>query len=147
MAILQCNNILKKFGGLHAVDNINFSTEKGEILGIIGPNGAGKTTLTNVISGTLPLTAGEVIFKEQQIGEMPAHEINRLGIARTFQTIRPLEQFAALENIMIGALFGNRLTQNKAREKAREICDFINFDNFEQHVDKLTVLELKKIEL
>ncbi len=146
-SVLKAEKITKEFGGLTAVDNITFSADKGEILGIIGPNGAGKTTVINVISGILPLTGGNITLKERQISDMPPHDRSRLGISRTFQTVRPLEKFTAMENIMVGALFGRELTKNKARERAESICDFLNLDRTDAHVDNLTVLELKKLEL
>lgn len=147
MPILETRNLVKRFGGLLATDNLDFSVEKGEILGIIGPNGAGKTTVINLIAGILPVTSGQIFFKDVEITELPAHERNRRGIARTFQNVRPLEDFSALENIMIGALFGQGTSLPEAREFAREICDLINLRNFDRHVDNLTVLDLKKIEI
>ncbi len=147
MPVLKVNNLLKKFGGLVAVNNLSFTAEKDEILGIIGPNGAGKTTVINVIAGTLPVSGGEVVFKDRQVTELPAYQRNQLGISRTFQTVRPLQDFTALENIMVGALFGKKLQLNEAREKALKICEYIELERHDLPIDKLTVLELKKIEL
>ncbi len=147
MTVLQAEKVTKKFGGLTAVDEVTFSTERGEILGIIGPNGAGKTTLINVISGTLPLTGGKVTFKDEDVSELSPHERSRRGISRTFQKVRPLEDFTALENIMVGALFSERLSQDEARKKARGICEYVGLENPDKAVDNLTVLELKKLEL
>ena len=147
MASLQTNNIIKQFGGLTAVNNLSFSVEKGEILGIIGPNGAGKTTVINLIAGTLPVTDGEIIFENENITKLPPHIRNQKGVARTFQTVRPLEDFTAIENIMVGSLFGQKKDLKKAREDAKEICDFLNFKNVNKPIDELTVLELKKIEI
>ena len=147
MPSLQTNNLIKQFGGLTAVDNLSFSVEKGEILGIIGPNGAGKTTVINLIAGTLPVTDGEIIFENENITKLPPHIRNQKGVARTFQTVRPLEDFTAIENIMVGSLFGQKKDLKKAREDAQEICDFLNFKNVNKPIDELTVLELKKIEI
>lgn len=147
MPTLKANNIVKRFGGLIAVNDLSFSVEKGEILGIIGPNGAGKTTVINLMAGTLEVNKGSIVFNDEDVTNNPAHIRNRKGISRTFQIVRPLEDFTAIENIMVGALFGNGDKLSKAREKAEEICEFLNIKNINKHVDELTVLELKKIEL
>lgn len=147
MAILETKNLEKRFGGLIAVNQLDFSAVKGEILGIIGPNGSGKTTVINLVAGVLPVTNGEMIFKGVDVTGLPAHERNQMGIARTFQNVRPLEDFTALENIMIGALFGKGLNLTDAREFSREICDWVNLKKVDSYLDNLTVLDLKKIEL
>jgi branched-chain amino acid transport system ATP-binding protein len=147
MPNLEAKNIVKKFGGLTAVNNLSFSVDKGEILGIIGPNGAGKTTVINLMAGTLPVNSGKILFKGENITQNTAHLRNQQGIARTFQTVRPLEDFTAIENIMIGALFGQDKKIDQAREIASDVCDILKLDNVNQSIDKLTVLELKKIEL
>ncbi len=147
MPTLKTENIVRKFGGLVAVDNLSFEVDKGEILGIIGPNGAGKTTVINLIAGTLGVNNGSILFNEEDITENPAHIRNRKGIARTFQIVRPLENFSAIENIMVGSLFGEGESLPEARKSAREICDFLKLDNVNKTIDELTVLELKKVEL
>lgn len=147
MPILQANNILRKFGGLVAVNDLSFSMEKGEILGIIGPNGAGKTTVINLMAGTLGVNKGTIEFKDEDITKNDAYIRNRKGIARTFQIVRPLENFTAIENIMVGALFGKGDKLNEARSSAQNICNLLNIKNVNKHVDELTVLELKKVEL
>ncbi|MFO7814879.1 MAG: ABC transporter ATP-binding protein [Halanaerobiales bacterium] len=147
MPTLKANNIVRRFGGLVAVDDISFEVDKGEILGIIGPNGAGKTTVINVLAGTLPLNKGSIIFNDQEVTNKNAYTRNQMGIARTFQIVRPLENFTALENIMVGALFGKGDKLGEARSTAREICDFLNFTEINKSIDELTVLELKKVEL
>lgn len=147
MLILETKNLYKRFGGLLANDNVNFSVYQGEILGIIGPNGAGKTTLINVIAGLMQVTSGQIIFKGEDVTLLQAHQRNRRGIARTFQNVRPLEDLTALENIMIGALFGQGKRLGDSREFAREICTLIHLKNFDRSVDNLTVLDLKKVEL
>lgn len=144
---LETRNLLKKFGGLVATNDLSFSIDKGEILGIIGPNGAGKTTVINMIAGTIPVTSGSIYFNKKDVTELPAHQRNQLGIARTFQTVRPLEDFTAIENVMVGALFGQKKNLSEAREIAREICELISLDNYNRAIDNVTVLELKKIEL
>lgn len=147
MPTLKADNILKRFGGLVAVDDLSFTVDKGEILGIIGPNGAGKTTVINLIAGTLDVNKGKILFNDEDVTNKTAHMRNQKGIARTFQIVRPLENFTAIENIMVGALFGKGEKLKKARLSAQEICDFLNLENVNKSVDELTVLEMKKVEL
>jgi branched-chain amino acid transport system ATP-binding protein len=147
MTTLKTDNIVKKFGGLTAVNKLSFSVDKGEILGIIGPNGAGKTTVINLISGTLPVSEGKIYFSETDVTNKAPHIRNQMGIARTFQTVRPLKDFTAIENIMVGSLFGQKKDLKAGREYAEEIAQLLNFKNINKPIDELTVLELKKIEI
>lgn len=105
MTGLHTQGLTIRFGGLTAVDNIDLSLEPGEIVGIIGPNGAGKTTLINLLAGIYTPTAGRVIFNGEDITAVPAHIRAVLGIARTFQLIKPLEHLNLRENVMTGLLF------------------------------------------
>jgi len=104
--ILKIDGVTKKFGGLTAVDNVSFCVEEGELLGIIGPNGSGKTTLINLISGTLPITSGDIYFNQKSIKRSAPFQRARLGIARTFQIVKPLKNLTVEDNIMTAALFG-----------------------------------------
>lgn len=101
-AILRTQSLGKRFGGIIALDDVNFAVPKGSITGLIGPNGAGKTTLFNTITGFDPATCGHIFFKEQDITQLPAHQLSRLGMARTFQHIRLFKEMTALENVMLG---------------------------------------------
>ncbi len=147
MAILKTQDLTRYFGGLAALSNVSIEIRENEIVGIIGPNGAGKTTLTNVIAGMYIPTNGRIIFKGQDITELPAHRRCRLGIGRTFQLARPLGDMNLLENVMVGALFGQGLGQRQARERAREICEFLGIEEVERDVTRLTALEIKKMEI
>jgi len=147
MAILKTEDVTRYFGGLIALKNVNIEIGENEIVGIIGPNGAGKTTLTNVIAGVYLPTNGRIVFSGQDITELPAHRRCRLGIGRTFQLARPLGDMNLLENVMVGALFGQGLGQRKARERAREICEFLGIEEVERDVTRLTALEIKKMEI
>ncbi len=147
MPTLKAENIVRRFGGLVAVDNLSFKVDKGEILGIIGPNGAGKTTVINLIAGTLAVNKGAIKFNGEDVTNNTAYIRNRKGIARTFQIVRPLENFSAIENIMVGSLFGEGEKLPEARKSAQEICDFLKLENVNKSIDELTVLELKKVEL
>ena len=107
--ILALQGVHKRFGGLHAVNDVSFSVPAGSIKAVIGPNGAGKTTLFNLIAGNLPITAGTITFQDQEIQGKKTHEIARMGMARTFQNIKLFHGMTALECVMVG-----RHTQSKA---------------------------------
>ena len=122
MADLETVKICRRFGGLVAVNDVSFGLQRGEILGVIGPNGAGKTTFINLVSGVYPPTSGSIHFKGRDITLMPAHERARVGIARTFQIIHPVENLDVLENVMLGFIFSRRQSQREARRQAEELC-------------------------
>ena len=102
-ALLQVKRARKAFGGLVAVNDLTFEIRQGEILGLIGPNGAGKSTTFALISGSLPLTSGEILFRGQSIGSQPPYRIASLGIGRTFQHVKLLPQISVLDNVALGA--------------------------------------------
>lgn len=145
--LLKTENLTKRFGGLVAVKSVNLEVRRGEILGIIGPNGAGKTTFTNLISGVLYPSEGRIHFEDRDITFLPAHVRARMGIARTFQLVRPLKDFTALENIMTSCMFAKGESLSKARESAKRICEIVELERPERKPDKLTVFELKKLEI
>jgi branched-chain amino acid transport system ATP-binding protein len=101
--LLELSGVTLRFGGLVALDNVSFGIRRGEILGLIGPNGAGKTTCFNVMTGVYRPTEGQVLLEKQPLGKRKRYEINRLGIARTFQNIRLFGDMTALENVVVGA--------------------------------------------
>lgn len=105
MSLLYTKSLRREFGGVVAVNDVDFSVEKGSITGLIGPNGAGKTTLFNNITGMDTPTSGELYFKDKSILKIPAYKRTRLGIARTFQNIRLFKEMTVLENVMIGRHF------------------------------------------
>ncbi len=100
-AILQVQGLSKAFGGVQAVKDVSFTLFKGEILGIIGPNGAGKTTLVNLISGFVRPDTGSVLLKGKNIKGFPPHRIANLGLARTFQVMRPYHSLPAFKNLIV----------------------------------------------
>lgn len=100
--LLQTHDLTVKFGGLVALDSVNFGIRRGEILGLIGPNGAGKTTCFNAITGVYRPSSGSVTFDGAPLGRIKRHQITRRGIARTFQNIRLFGEMTALENVMVG---------------------------------------------
>lgn len=123
MDFLSLQGITKHFGGLAAVDEVSFSVGEGEIFGLIGPNGSGKTTIFNLISSFFPPTRGLVLFRGKRITGKKTYEICRLGIARTFQVVKPLHRMTVLDNV-IAAAFNRAATRHKAREIAEQAIDF-----------------------
>lgn len=101
-SLLAANGLTLTFGGVHAVDDVSFSVEPGEVFSIIGPNGAGKTTLFNLISRIYDANAGTISFEDHDISAVPTHRIAELGIARTFQNTELFEQETVLRNLLIG---------------------------------------------
>ena len=100
--LLQLNNVFKSFGGIVAINNLSFEIKENQILGLIGPNGAGKTTVFNCITGIYKPDKGSVHFNGKDITGLKPHIISKLGIARTFQTIRLFPSMSVAENIMAG---------------------------------------------
>ena len=99
--ILRVSGASKSFGGVKAVNNVSFELAKGEIVGVIGPNGSGKTTLVNLITGFVKKDSGKVFFKNKDITKLPPHKIADLGIARTFQIMRPYHSLPAYKNLIV----------------------------------------------
>lgn len=127
MALLEVKQVTKAFGGLRANDDITFSLEKGELLGLIGPNGAGKTTLFNCISGLHPVTSGEIIFDNQEITGLRAYEIARRGLARTFQVYVASGDLTVEENVMVGCFMHTR-SRSESKTRANQILQFMKLD-------------------
>ena len=147
MPVLKTENLTRHFGGLSALTRVNMEFRQNEILGIIGPNGAGKTTFINVIAGIYLPTEGRIFFNNEDISDLPAHRRCRLGIARTFQLVRPLQGLSLLENVMVGSLFGRGLGQREARAKAGELCEFLGLSDIRRDISRMTALEIKKMEI
>ncbi|MFH1242914.1 MAG: ABC transporter ATP-binding protein [Pseudomonadota bacterium] len=127
MPILEGKGVTKYFGGLAAVSNVNFNVEQGEVLGLIGPNGAGKTTLFNLISAALVPKPGAIRFKGQNITGLKPHQICRMGVARTFQTVKIFARMSVLENVVLGSYFGKspRMPSADAVREATELLEFV----------------------
>ena len=123
--LLQVRGAAKRFGGLQALAGVDLDVREGEILGLVGPNGSGKTTLINVISGFYPLTGGTITVDGAEIGHVPAHEIARRGVARTYQIPRPFVNMTVLENVALAATFGGPPSSAKEiREGALHWLEF-----------------------
>jgi len=150
--LLQAEHLTRRFAGLTAVDDVGFALAQGEILGLIGPNGAGKTTLVNMISGTLAPSGGTLRFRGQPITRLPAYRRSRLGIARTFQLMKPFPGLTALDNVAIGALFGTAGARSgglqAARRRAADALEFVGLADFsDQLADELGGPNRKRLEL
>ncbi len=129
MQILEGNKVSKYFGGLAAVSQVDFHVDKGEVFGLIGPNGAGKTTLFNLISGAFVPKSGVIKFRGKKISGLRPHRICRMGMARTFQEVRIFPAVPAIQNVMLGALFGKQkgVSTAEAAKEAEELLDFVGF--------------------
>jgi len=131
MALLEVKNLFKAFGGIQAVSDCTFAVEEGSISALIGPNGAGKTTAFNLISGLLKPDRGQVWFDGQRIDGLQPHQITRMGMSRTFQITRNLEDMTVLENLVVQSpvnglkgLFG-RAIRPQERDRALKLLDFV----------------------
>jgi branched-chain amino acid transport system ATP-binding protein len=146
MGLLALSHVTQRFGGLTAVDDLDFTIERGSIVAMIGPNGAGKSTVFNLITGIYPPTAGTIAFDGRPIAGRSTSRIAAGGIARTFQNIRLFAFMSALDNVMTGeharmkaSLFdsllhtpGQRTEERRVAERARELLRFVGLDHVEQ---------------
>lgn len=145
MALLDVSGLTMQFGGLRAVDSVDFHVIDGEILSLIGPNGAGKTTVFNMLTGIYRATAGNITFSGGSLDNLPAYEITARGIARTFQNIRLFGDMQVWENVVVGAHTqmrsgllrsivkgpATRREEREARERAYELLAFVGLEGFE----------------
>lgn len=147
MSLLTVQNVTKRFGGLVAVNDVSFSIDEGEVLGLIGPNGAGKTTLFNAISGTHIPDEGDISFDGKSITGMRPHEVCQLGLVRTFQIVKPFAALNVVDNVKVGAFLRNP-NAKQAEAKAREIVEFVGLGNdAERPAKNLTTSGRKRLEL
>jgi len=148
--VLTATNVTKKFGGLVAVDDVDFAIDDEEIVGLIGPNGAGKTTLFNTITGVHPPTSGSITFDGTELVGKTPNAVAKLGIARTFQAVRTFNESTVLENAMIGAIFGNdeSISKDDANDRARDALAFVGLDDRRnEEAGGLTIADRKQLEL
>ncbi len=150
MAILEGNGVTKCFGGLAAVSNVDFHVEQGEVVGLIGPNGAGKTTLFNLISAALRLKSGTIKFRGIDITGFKPYRICRMGVARTFQTVKIFPNMLVLQNVILGSYFGMspRISSSDAPKKASEILEFVGLSRVSATPARdLTLANQKRLEV
>ena len=148
--MLRCIEVSKEFGGLKALKKVNFTLNENEITGLVGPNGSGKSTLLNVISGIYKPDSGKVEFLSEDISNLPPYLICSKGITKTSQTIQSFSDMTALENVIIGVLFGREIKdEQNSLDKAKELLDFVGLgqEKFNIPAKNLNVIELRRVQL
>lgn len=123
--VLRVEKITKSFGGLNVLNDVDFSIERGELVGLIGPNGAGKSTLFNVITSLYAPDMGDVYLNGKKITGIPPYKLCHLGIARTFQLVKTFLSMTALENVMVGSVYGHRHSKKSALNRALEALELV----------------------
>ncbi|MBF0371438.1 MAG: ABC transporter ATP-binding protein [Magnetococcales bacterium] len=147
MSFFEINGLVKRFGGLAAVNGVTCQVEPGEVFGLIGPNGSGKTTIFNLVSGYLNPTAGSVHFEGRRIDGLKPHKINHLGVARTFQVVKPLKRMTVTDNV-ITAAFSRTSSASQARAAAEEAMVFCGLDHrADVLAGGLTIGDRKRLEI
>ncbi len=131
MKILEVKNLSKSYGGIKAVTDVTFDLDEGEILGLMGANGAGKTTLMSMLAGNVQPSSGSIALEGIRIERLPAHKVSQLGIARTFQIVRPFPDMTVLENVRLGCLYGKSRTRSiaAATDAAMKILADVGLDS------------------
>ncbi len=148
-ALLEVRGVNKRFGGLLAVSDVSFQIAPGEILGLIGPNGAGKTTLFNVVNGVYEPDGGSIAFQGHDITGSAPHRVVQLGLARTHQIVKPLNNMSVLDNVTVGACFGREYQSLRpARETALEVLKQVGLaDRAQGSARSLTIAGKKRLEV
>lgn len=149
MALLELEKVSKAFGGVRAVREVSLSVQEGELLGVMGPNGSGKTTLFNLITGTLTPDAGRILLRGEEITHLSPHRTCAKGIARTFQLVRPFLGLSAIENVLVGGLYGRRrIGARAALAEGERLLEFVGLPGKARVLaSQLTVMDRKRLEL
>jgi branched-chain amino acid transport system ATP-binding protein len=147
--LLQVQGVTKRFGGLQALTQVTFDLPEGQILGLIGPNGAGKTTLFNTINGVYKPEEGRILFLGQDVTGKKPYKLAKMGMARTHQIVRPLNDLTVRENVMAGACFGHENHSIGHSEAiAKEVLEFVGLaPRAEQLASSLNVAQKKRLEM
>jgi len=146
--MLELASLSRAFGGLRVIDEVDFSLEPGEIVGILGPNGAGKTTLFNMIAGVLPPSGGRIVFETRDVTAMKAWDRCRLGIGRTYQIPKPFTHMSTFENVMVAAIHGGRSSMAQAKAEAEAILARVGLARHAlTPAGQLALLDTKQLEL
>ncbi len=144
MRLLDVERVTKAFGGVRAVSDVSLALDQGEVLGVMGPNGSGKTTLFNLIAGALVPDAGHIRFHGRDIAGHGPHRITKLGIARTFQLVRPFMGLSALDNVRVGQLYG----RDRHRVSPERLLEVVGLEGkAERRAAHLTLVDRKRLEL
>ena len=145
--LLDVQGITKRFGGLTAVRDLSLGLDRGQIVALIGPNGAGKTTAFNVISGFYKANSGKVLFDSKDISNLRPDQICKLGLARTFQVVRPFQGISVLDNVMVGA-YSRTNDTSAARAKAEEVLEFLGMQRLSGQMGSgLPIAGRKRLEI
>jgi len=145
--MLRGEGLSKNFGAFWALENVDFSIGKNEIVGLIGPNGAGKTTLFNIITGVYRPSRGRVLLDGTEISKRPPHRICQLGIARTFQTPRAFLDMTLAQNVRAAEIFGNRLQKGRVSQ-VPQVLDFVGLSQKANvHARQVSLIERRMLEV
>jgi branched-chain amino acid transport system ATP-binding protein len=145
VSLLELQSVSKRFGGLTANQDVSFTVDKGQIVGLIGPNGAGKTTLFNCVAGYFPPSEGTIALDGHVISGLPPEACARAGVGRTFQIARTFHGMTAAENVLTGALLRHRNVR-KAREAAMQWLAFVHLDRFaDKPAGSMTISEQRRL--
>lgn len=145
--LLEVRGLSKRFGGLRAVDNLDFTVESSQIVGLIGPNGAGKTTVFNLISGAIRPDGGTVSLLGRDIAGWSPHRVCGAGLARTFQVVRPFRSLTVVDNVLVGAS-GGGASDGESWSLVEEILDFVGLSSLAGAPAKdLSLINLKRLEV
>ncbi len=148
MTVLRVEAVVKRFGGLAAVDGVDLSLGDREILGVIGPNGAGKTTLFSLIAGSIAPTSGTIRLGDRVVSGLAAHRVAAAGVVRTHQIVRPFANLTVLENAVVAGRVGARRTGRAPLALAREAVEFVGLaDRAGSYPGALTLAGRKRLEL
>ena len=149
--IMEGEKVSKFFGGLAAISDLDFRIKEGEIVGLIGPNGSGKTTLINVVTGIAPASKGAIRFRGKDITRSKAYHIGRMGIARTFQVVKPFAGMTVAENVLVAALFGKNGMKRSRKEAMANVDVVLETLGLaakrDFHVESTTIPDRKRLEL
>ncbi|MBV8150937.1 MAG: ABC transporter ATP-binding protein [Candidatus Eremiobacteraeota bacterium] len=146
---LEIEGVGMRFGGLWALSEVSFGVPQGSVVSIIGPNGSGKTTMMNVISGVYRPTAGVVRYKGTTIATLPSYEVCKIGIARTFQIVKPFANLTVRENVAVGSMFGrDRRATAASLDRAQELLETVGLARVaDRPASDLTIPDRKRLEI
>ena len=149
MTLLEVERVSKSFGGVRAVSEVSFTVAEGELVGVMGPNGSGKTTLFNLITGALAHEAGTIRLRGRDITGWAPHRVCAAGIARTFQLVRPFPGLSALDNVLVGRLYGRaRGGRRSATAEAGRLLTLVGLEGKAARLaSELTLMDRKRLEL